>query len=307
MAWTPLSLARKAAEALSARGIEDGRLEAELLLADALGIGRLDLYLQHDRPLTEAEVATYREMVRRRMRREPLQYITGRARFRELTLSVDHRVLIPRPETETLVEAVLGWARERTGAEGAEGSARGLTALDVGTGSGAIALSLLVEGPFERVIATDVSADALAVAEANARSLGLGERLEFRRGDLWAPVHAGEVFDVVVSNPPYVAESDRPGLPPEVRDWEPAVALHAGDDGLAVLLGLVAGAPARLRPGGLLALEVGAGQAQSVAAAIAANPAYHAPRVVPDLAGRERVVLATVAALAKRNGEADNA
>jgi release factor glutamine methyltransferase len=289
----PLELARLAAEHLSSKGVEDGRLEAELLLAHVLGLRRLDLYLQFERPLDEAEVAAYREVIRRRARREPLQYITGEAAFRELVLAVDRRVLIPRPETEVLVGQVLEHAR--TGAEG-------LLALDIGTGSGAIALSLLREGPFARVVATDVSPGALEVAAANAATLGLEERLELRLGALWEPIGDGERFDVIVANPPYVRDADRSTLSPEVRDHEPEQALFAGQDGLDVLRQIVAGAGKRLRAGGLLALEVGVDQGAPVAE-LASAAGLAEPRVVADLAGRDRIVLAYRARDAEDNLE----
>lgn len=319
VAETPLVLARRAAAYLEDKGIEGARLDAELLLAHVLGLSRLELYLQHDRPLTPAEVEAYREVVRRRARREPLQYIVGSVRFRELELKVDPRVLIPRPETEVLVEEVLKWARERAGEwANRDGEDRGggqaglaqrgeLSAVDIGTGSGAIALSLAYEGSFTRVVATDVSADAIAVAEENARRHGLLDRVEFRRESLWKALAPGERFDVVVSNPPYVSEAERPGLQPEVRDWEPATALFAPEGGLGILMALVDGAPNHLRPGGLLALEVGFGQAEAVVRRIEATGRYGAPRVVRDLAGRERVVLATLAALANGTEESNHA
>lgn len=278
----PLELTRLATEHLASKGIDDPRLDAELLLAHVLGLRRLDLYLQFERPITPEEVAGYREAIRRRGRREPLQYITGEAAFRELDLLVDARVLIPRPETEVLVGAVLDRVHGRTG----------LTALDIGTGSGAIALSLLREGPFQRVVATDVSGDALAVARTNADRAGLAERLELREGPLWEPVGDWERFDVIVSNPPYVAEGEREGLQPEVGDYEPPAALFAGADGLGVLRGIVEGAGARLRGGGLLAVEVAPGQAGTVAGWLE-RPPFGAPEIVEDLSGRERVVLAT--------------
>jgi release factor glutamine methyltransferase len=281
----PLELARLAAEHLASKGVDDGRLDAELLLAHVLGVRRLDLYLQFERPLEEEEVAAYREAVRRRGRREPLQYITGEAAFRELVLRVDPRVLIPRPETEVLVGEVLAWARGRAVDGG------GLVALDVGTGSGAIALSLLREGPFERVVATDVSAGALEVAALNAAAVGEAARVELRAGSVWAAVGEGERFHVIVANPPYVMDSERPVLMPEVRDHEPEGALFAGPDGLTVVREIVAGAAAHLRPGGLLALELAPGQAAAVVE-LASAAGLSSPRVVADLAGRERVVLA---------------
>ncbi len=288
----PLELTKLAAEHLAGKGIEEARLEAELLLADILGIRRLDLYLQFERPLEPAEVDAYREALRRRADREPLQYITGEAEFRELTLNVDPRVLIPRPETEVLVGEVLGFDFDTdTDTEG-QGQAEGRgTVLDIGTGSGAIILSLLHEGPFERGVATDVSEGALEVAAANAERHGLADRLELRSGSLWEPIGDGEVFRVIVSNPPYVADGERDGLMPEVRDHEPEGALFAGPDGLSVVREIVAGAPRHLAAGGLLAVEVGLGQADAVAA-LFRESGFRAPRVATDLTGRERIVLA---------------
>jgi release factor glutamine methyltransferase len=282
--WTPLELVRWTADYLAGRGIGESRLNAELLLAGVLGVRRLDLYLQHDRPLTPEELAAFKERLKRRLRHEPLQYIEGAAAFRNLVLRVDRRALIPRPETELLVGEVLAWARGR----------QGLCAADVGTGSGAIALSLAVEGPFAHIVATDASADALALAAENRDFAAPGARVDFRLGRSYDPV-AGERFDVVVSNPPYVAEAERPILPPEVREWEPPQALFAGQDGLGVLRELVAGAPAHLEPGGLLALEIGEGQADAVMALLRDQRGLEAPRVVQDLAGRDRIVLARAA------------
>lgn len=279
--WTVLELLRWTAEYLAGKGFENARLEADLLLAGTLDLKRLDLYLQYDRPLDADELAAFRERLRRRARREPLQYIDGSAAFRELLLKVDRRVLVPRPETEELVQAVLDWARGR----------RNLHGVDVGTGSGAIALSLATEGPFARMVATDVQPDALALARENHAALAPDAPVEFRSGDLLAPV-AGERFDVVVSNPPYVREDERDSLDAQVREWEPAPALFAGEDGLDVIRRLVAGAPDALRPGGLLALEVGAAQGTAVAGLIRADGRYSNERVLPDLAGRDRIVLA---------------
>ena len=280
--WTVLRLIRWSAEYLESKGVGRGRLDAEHMLAHALGTTRLQLYLQFDRPLELQELAAYRPLLLRRARREPLQYVTGRAAFRDLELAVDTRVLIPRPETEVLVDVVLDWARGRSRLE----------ALEVGTGSGCIALALLAEGPFHRVVATDVSEGALAVAAANAEAAGLADRFELRSGSLWEPLSLDERFDLVVSNPPYVANAEAAELEAEVRDWEPPGALFAGPRGLEVLEGVVFGAGERLRPAGLLALEVGLGQAQSVAASIRAVGGFAIPRVHRDLAGRPRIVTA---------------
>jgi len=287
--WTVLRIMRWSGEYLEGKGVERGRLDAEHLLAHALGVPRLQLYLQFDRPLEPEELDSFRPLLRRRAEREPLQYILGRAAFRELDLRVDRRVLVPRPETEILVDEVLSWARADGGAA--------LTAVDVGTGSGAIALSLLEEGPFARVVATDASEDALAVAALNAEETGHQARIELRRGSLFEPLRGDERFDVVVSNPPYVAEAEAATLEPEVGVWEPAGALFGGPDGLSVLRAIVTGAAPFLRGGGLLALEVGASQAGQVVAAVEAAGGYDDVRVRRDLAGRQRVVTARRAGL----------
>jgi release factor glutamine methyltransferase len=277
-----LELTRKAAGVFAERGFENARLEAELLLAGVLGVKRLDLYLQHDRPVSAAEVARYREAVRRRLRHEPLQYVLGTAAFRELELQVDRRVLIPRPETEVLVGLVLAWAADRPHAQ---------SVVDIGTGSGAIALSLAAEGSFARVVATDVSPDALAVAAANAQRAGLVGRVELRAGPLFEPVR-GERFAAVVSNPPYVAESERPTLAPEVREHEPGIALFGGPTGLDVVAALIEQAPGYLQPGALLAVEIGLGQGAEVLDLMARAAVYTDARMVADLTGRPRFALA---------------
>lgn len=287
--WTVMRLMRWSGEYLEGKGVERGRLDAEHLLAHALGVGRLQLYLEFDRPLERDELDRFRPLLKRRAQREPLQYILGRAAFRELDLHVDPRVLIPRPETEVLVEEVLAWARSQGRGE--------LSALDVGTGSGAIALSLLVEGPFAGVVAVDASEAALEVAEENVRASGLAERVELRRGSLFDAVGASETFDVVVSNPPYVAEAELASLQPEVGEWEPREALLGGPDGLTVVRAIVTGAVGHVEAGGLLALEVGAGQAGPVTAQVESTGGYDEVRVRRDLSGRERVVLARRAAV----------
>lgn len=288
--WTILRLMRWSGSYLEGKGIERGRLDAEHLLAHALGVPRLQLYLQFDRPLEQEELDLFRPLLKRRAQREPLQYILGRAAFRELDLKVDPRVLVPRPETEVLVEEVLTWAAARARSD--------LSALDLGTGSGAIALALALEGPFTRVVATDASADALEVAGENARDAALSGAVELRHGSLFDVVRRGETFDVVVSNPPYVSDDEMASLEPEVRSWEPRGALAGGADGLSVIRMIVAGAAGHLVEDGLLALEVGAGQAGAVVSAVESAGTYEAVRVRRDLAGRERVVLARRAASA---------
>ncbi len=255
--------------ALTAAGCDTPRLDAEVLLADVLGVDRTALFLDAERGLTSDEARRFRDHATRRRGREPVAYITGRQGFRWLELHVDRRVLVPRPETEHLVEAALGLPPEAR-------------VVDVGTGSGAVALALKSERPDLRVVATDVSPDALDVARANAARLGLD--VEFRHGDLLAGVD-GPV-DAVVSNPPYVREGER--LPPDVAAHEPHVALFASGDGLDVVRRLVpAAAGARA---GFLAMEVGDGQA-AAAAELVRDGGFPAVEVVPDYAGIDRVVV----------------
>ena len=225
------------------------------------------------------------QAVRERLRGAPFAYAVGRAAFRHLTLHVDQRVLIPRQETEVLVDAVLEWSAAR--------GAGGL-AIDVGTGSGAIALALSNEGAFDRVIATDVSTSAVQVARANAERLAgaLRAPVEFRQGTLLGPVR-GETARVVVSNPPYIAYGEMQELPPSVRDWEPPIALYAGDGGMAVTAALAREAADMLEPGGLLAIEIDCRRGAACAELLRAQGCYHDVRVRPDLTGRDRVLTAT--------------
>jgi release factor glutamine methyltransferase len=278
------------AKALQARSGRRARREALYLLAGVLGVAPGRLKLELDRPVGAAELARYGSWLARRARGEPLQYIEGRAAFRELDLYVDRSVLIPRPETEQLVERVLEWSRGR----------ERLRALDLGTGSGAIAISLAVEGPFESVVGVDISAEALNVARKNATAAGVGGRVELRRGSLFGALRRGERFHVIVSNPPYIAYGEASSLPEEVREWEPAVALYAGPRGTEVLERIVDEAPRFLEPGGLLALEVAPGVAAPTVERARRRGVYEAPRVAEDLAGQPRFVLATLASGANR-------
>lgn len=282
--WTVLRMIRWSGRYLEEKGIEGGRRDAEHLLAEALALDRLELYLQFDRPLDDAELAAFKPLLLRRAEREPLQYVLGHTGFRELELTVDSRALIPRPETEVLVQAVLEWAREREDGE--------MVALDVGTGTGAIALSLALEGPFRKVVATDPSTDALELAAENREAAGLTDAVELRPGSGYGPVNDGERFDVVVSNPPYVAEDEAATLEPEVREWEPRDALFAGPDGTEVLEDLAGRAEEMLREGGLLALELSPGQGEAIAARVRETEAFGEPTLRKDLAGRERILLA---------------
>lgn len=277
--WTVLELLRWTTQHFAGRGIETARLDAECLLAHALGCDRLRLYLDFEKPVEREERARFRALVKRRAgERVPVSQLVGRREFWSLSLVVNGDVLTPRPETETLVQAALALAPDRE----AE-----LRVLDVGTGTGAIALALAVERPKAEILATDVSPAALAVARENVERLGLGDRVRLREGDLLAPV-AGARFDLLVSNPPYVAERDAATLPPELAH-EPRGALFAGPDGTDLLRRLVDGAPAVLRAGGALALECGPEQAERVGGWMR-EAGFAAVRVERDLAGRPRVV-----------------
>jgi release factor glutamine methyltransferase len=278
-----------ATDALRAAGIETPRLDAEVLLAEASGLDRAELAA--DPGLSAAAARRFGEMVRRRLRREPVAYILGRKGFRRIELAVDRRVLVPRPETELLVEVAL----EREPA----------SVLDVGTGCGVIALAIADELPGREVTATDTSAGALEVARANAKRLGLADRVCFFHGTLPEEEASGSdpSFDLIVANLPYVAEPDWPALPPEVRDWEPREALLAGPDGLDAIRGLLPRVRVLSRqaqqtpnsaggggPAGALALEVGEGQAAAVAELVR-EAGFGSVETRRDLAGIERVVV----------------
>jgi release factor glutamine methyltransferase len=253
--WTILELLRWTTEHFAKQGIETARLDAECLLAHSLGVERLKLYVDFDKPLAPEERGGFRELVRRRAdERVPVSQLVGRKEFWSLSLAVTKDVLTPRPETETLIEAALELAPERD----AE-----LQILDIGTGSGAVALALASERPKARVTASDVSPAALAVARGNAERLELAGRVRFIEGDLFAPF-AGERFDLVVSNPPYLSNAPGAAHAPELAH-EPAAALFAPDQGLAVLRALAQGVSAHLLPGGAAAFEVSPEQADRVA------------------------------------------
>jgi release factor glutamine methyltransferase len=261
-------------EYLAGKGVASPRVDAEHLVARALGVSRLDLYLQHDRPLTDDELAAARDLVRRRGSREPLAYVLGDWDFRRLKLVTDRRALIPRPETEIVVERCLALLAEIEEPD----------VLDVGTGSGAIALAVADEHPGARVTAIDVSADALEVATENAARTGLADRVTLVEHDLALGLPGG-LYDLVVSNPPYVLPEEIDTLEPEVREWEPRTALV----GRGATEAVVALAPDALRAGGALVLEVGDGTADSVASLLV-RARFRDVRRTADLTGRDRVV-----------------
>jgi len=260
---------------LTTAGVPEARADAEVLLAYVLGTSRAGVVAAAHRPLAADAARELAALVARRAGREPLAYLTGEREFWSLPLTVDRRVLVPRPETELVVETALRVAR---------GARR---VLDVGTGSGAIAAALARELPRARVWASDREAPALAVARENLARHAPGVALV--RGDALAPFRAG-AFDLIVGNPPYVGESEFAALMPEVRDHEPRAALVAGPDGLAMLRAIIAAAPATLVAGGWIVLEMGAGQGTAVRAELAGDGRYDRVEVVRDHGGIERVV-----------------
>lgn len=277
--WTIGAILKWTGQYFGTRGIESPRLDAEVLLSHVLGKARIYLYVHFDEPLEAAELAQYREYIRQRVARQPVAYIIGQREFMGLTFKVTPAVLVPQPDTEVLVQAALDRLQATPTARVA----------DIGTGSGAIVLSLLYYMKQLRAAAVDISLAALKVAAANAAALGVADRATFYEGDLLAPL-AGETFMAIVSNPPYIPTADIAGLAPEVRSAEPMGALDGGADGLAFYRRLVAEAPSLLLPGGFLAVEVGVHEAQPVAE-MAAQTVYSRTEILKDLAGIDRVVV----------------
>ncbi len=261
-------------------GIASPRTEAEWLLTDLLSTSRADLYLYRQRRLTPTQHRHFQDAVRRRAKRIPLQQILGKAEFFSLPFKVTPQVLIPRPETEVLVESLIERLQDRPSP----------SILDLGTGSGAIAVALAHTLPACEVVASDLSAEALRVARENARLNRVDRSLAFVRGDLLSPFCPRPIFHAIVSNPPYICSGDLPGLQPEVREFEPRAALDGGPDGLRYSRTIVSQAASHLHPGGWLALEVGDDQAVRVANLF--HSSFEKPETVRDLTGVERVLLA---------------
>lgn len=267
-------------------GLSTARSDAAELVSRLAGVGRSELRLRGARPLSEAQRETLERWLERRRGGEPVQYITGRAAFRTLDLAVNPSVLIPRPETEQLVEAVLGVLAARAADWPAP------RVLDLGTGSGAIALAIAAEWPAAVVLATDASDAALSTARDNAAALGLATRVTFLAGHWFEAVGSDERFEVVVSNPPYIADGERASLPADVRDHEPPGALFSGPSGLEALREIVDEAPRHLARGGVLALELDETRASEVAAWIEGGHDWSGVELLDDLSGRPRLLLA---------------
>lgn len=293
---------REAEDRLRAAGCPEPKAEAEVLLAHVLAIDRTRLLLERGAPLGARARSAFERSVARRLRREPVAYITGAREFWSLSIRVTPSVLIPRPETEILVQVGLELLEKEGFHGGSPGSNRGLRArvIDVGTGSGCVAIALAHTHPRLEVFALDRSARALAVAAKNVARHGLENRVNLRRMDLFQPVggqgaalrHRLGPANLVVSNPPYVTCDEWHALPPEIRDWEPGRALLGGRDGLDIHRRLAAEAAAHIVPGGWIAVEVGAGQAAAVAGFYEGQKSFREVRTVPDLAGIPRVVAA---------------
>ena len=280
-----LEILRKTTDFLASKGVDNPRYNSEVIIGHALTLKRMQLYMQFERLLTESELEKIRPLVRRRSLREPLAYVVGETEFYDLKLKTDKRALIPRPETEELVEHILGSISDKSAP---------LCILDLGTGSACIALALAAKLPNASVTAVDASDAALSLASENAATTGLAARLTFLKSDWFAQVPPAPLFDIIVSNPPYLTAQESAEALPEVRQHEPQQALVASDEGFADLRKIIAGAPSHLQPGGLLAMETGIAQHQALLP-LMKSAGFAEPRSLRDLSGRDRFVSARLA------------
>ncbi len=278
---TVLEVIQRSTEFLTRKGVDSPRLQVELLLAHVLKMARMKLYLNFDRVLKEPELESLRGLVMRRAEREPLQHIVGSTSFCGFEFQVNRNVLIPRPETELLAERAWKFLEGRESA----------TVLDFGTGSGCLAITIALKSPASIVHAVDVSEAALAVARENSLRLGAGERVVFHSGDGFSAVPGDLTFDVLVSNPPYIASAEIPTLEPEVRDFDPMLALDGGADGLDFYRRLATNGRARVKASGKLMIELGAGQHDYVSR-LFTNEGWTVEAVEKDYAGIERILIA---------------
>lgn len=282
---TILELLKLTEKYFSEKGLASPRVDAEVLLAHVIGCKRFELYMRFDQPLKEEELDLYRSLVAKRASGNPLQHLTGEQDFYNLTVQVSDKVLVPRPETEILVEIALS----KIGFDTENQPAR---VLDVGTGSGAIPLALAKLWERTEFWAVDLSLDALDVAGGNVNFHGFQDRIHLLHGDLFEPLDELDRFELIVSNPPYVASDDIAGLAPEVRDHEPLLALDGGSDGLAVIRRLVEGCTRHLLPGGWLVMEIGLGQGEEIQGILEAAELFDSTKLLPDLTNRDRIVAA---------------
>jgi release factor glutamine methyltransferase len=267
---------------LEQKGSESPRLDTEVLLAHALGCKRIDLYARHTEEAPEPGRQKFRALVRQRVEGCPVAYLVGRKEFFSLEFTVNGAVLIPRPDTECVVDECLRLAKPMSEP----------AILDVGTGSGCLAVAVAKHHKTARLTAVDISAEALAVASANADKHGVAERIRFLQGDLFASVPAGERFDFILSNPPYIPHDDIGKLPPGVRDYEPHRALDGGADGFAVFDRLIAEVPAHLKPDGYLLIEIGSPQERPARERIERHAGYELAKTIHDGSGHPRVLMA---------------
>ena len=280
--WTVLKTLQWTTGYFKRHGIDPGRPTAELLLAHTLECERIDLYLRHDQPLDADELARFKALIQRRLQHEPDAYIVGSKEFWSLSFQVNPEVLIPRPETECLVEAALGqWP-----------SGQAIDALELGTGSGAISVALAHERPEWRILATDLSIKAIDIARNNADRLLGRSNIKFSIASWFEGCgDKKRYFDLIISNPPYIAREELEGLEPEVRQFEPILALDGGTDGLASLNPIIEGAPDYLKPGGILILEIGYNQGAAVESIGRRIGAYEVVRIAKDYSGLDRVAI----------------
>ena len=282
--WTTRRLLNWTTEHFTRKGIDSPRVSAEMLLSHVLEVSRIKLYTDQDRPASELERAAFRELVERASKHEPVDYLIGKAPFFSLLFKVNRSVLIPRPSTETIVEHVLQYVRRTPGFASPY-------IADVGTGSGAIAISIAKHLPAGRIVATDISPDALAVAKENARELGVADRIEFRLGNLLEPL-GGERFQFLISNPPYISDAEWEAVEPNVKDYEPVTALRGGRDGLAFIHPLIEHAHEHLLSPGQLLIEIADSQKKRVLELATTARGLSNAVVLADHEGLPRVLVA---------------
>ncbi|MCG9129331.1 peptide chain release factor N(5)-glutamine methyltransferase [Candidatus Poribacteria bacterium] len=284
--WNVLELLDWTTEYFEKHNIPNPRLDAEVLLGHLLEKSRLQLYLHFDMPVYQEHLSIFRELIKRRIALTPISYLINRKEFMSLDFYVDERVLIPRPETEFIVETILNTNPEKP-----------QRVLEIGTGSGVIATALAVNEPEWEIIATDICQDALQVAEKNRDAHECTERVSLLHGDLFEPIQELDTshFNWIVSNPPYVMSRENNDLSPDVRDHEPHIALFAGEDGLSIIRRLISEAPSYLNPGGKLIFEIGDTQGTPVQELINEQIVYEDSKIIKDYAGKDRVVVASIA------------
>jgi release factor glutamine methyltransferase len=286
--WIIKDLLKVTADYLKEKEIDSPRLTAEILLSHQLNTDRVNLYLNFDQPLTEKEISGYRSLIKRRLRHEPIQYITGSQEFWSLDFMVDPQVIIPRPESELLVEQAIN----RVGANFAPQN-QSPKILDLGTGSGALAISVAKEVPQARFWATDLSAAALSLARSNAEKHGVSERIQFMRGDLWDPIINLDItFDIIISNPPYITSEEYNDLAPEVRDYEPRLALDGHEGGMYFIEKIIRGGLDYLSPGGWLIIEMSPDQTEKALVLVEQINGYGEKTRIKDYSHIYRVIMA---------------